>query len=120
MRWPFTVPGTGWYNVSSPPSCHAERNPTISHTLKVIASGIVLLGLFLLVGRLLHGAAPLAGMATAARWFIPIWLIAAVVNLWVGVAKAGYSVAEEAPIFLVVFAVPAAAAVFLVWRLSRA
>ena len=28
--------------------------------------------------------------------------------MWVGVAKAGYSVAEEAPIFLVVFAVPAA------------
>jgi hypothetical protein len=85
----------------------------------VIAGGAVLLALFLLAGRVLNAAAPLAGMATAARWFIPIWLIAAAINLWVGVAKAGYSVAEEAPIFLVVFAVPAAVAAFLVWRLSR-
>jgi hypothetical protein len=85
----------------------------------VIAGGVVLLALFVLAGRILNAAAPLAGMATATRWFIPIWLIAAAINLWVGVAKAGYSVAEEAPIFLVVFAVPAAVAVFLAWRLSR-
>ena len=60
--------------------------------------------------RLVNAAAPLIGMAAAARWFIPVWLIAAGINLWVGVAKAGYSVAEEAPIFLVVFAAPAAVA----------
>jgi hypothetical protein len=81
----------------------------------VIAGGVVLLGLFLFAGRLVNSAAPVAGMATAARWFIPVWLVAAGINLWVGVAKAGYSVAEEAPIFLVVFAVPAALAVLLVW-----
>jgi hypothetical protein len=34
-------------------------------------------------------------MAGAARWFIPVWLIAAGVNMWVGVAKAGYSVARR-------------------------
>jgi hypothetical protein len=39
--------------------------------------------------------------------------------MWVGVAKAGYSVAEEAPIFVVVFAVPAVAAVLVAWALSR-
>jgi hypothetical protein len=39
--------------------------------------------------------------------------------MWIGVAKAGYSVAEEAPIFLLVFAVPAAAAVLVAWSLSR-
>ncbi len=81
----------------------------------MIAGGIVLLALFLLAGRLMNPAAPLSGMAAAARWFIPIWLVAAAINLWVGVAKAGYSVAEEAPIFLLVFAVPAAVAVLLVW-----
>ena len=32
------------------------------------------------------------------------------------VKKAGYSVAEEVPVFLVVFAVPALVALFLVWR----
>jgi hypothetical protein len=92
----------------------------MSHTLKVIAGGLVLLGLFLLLGRLLGAGAPTAGMATAARWFIPVWLVGAAVNLWVGVARAGYSVAEEAPIFLVVFLVPAAVAVLLAWWLGRA
>jgi hypothetical protein len=90
----------------------------MSHTLKVIGGGLVLLGLFLLAGRLLGAGAPLSSMATAARWFIPVWLIGAAINMWIGVARAGYSVAEEAPIFLVVFAVPAAVAVFLAWRLS--
>ena len=59
-------------------------------------------------------------MVAAARWFVPIWLIAAAINMWVGVAKAGYSVAEEAPIFLVVFAVPAAVAILVAWSLGRA
>ena len=39
--------------------------------------------------------------------------------MWVGVSKAGYSVAEEAPIFLVVFAVPAVVALVVLWRVSR-
>jgi hypothetical protein len=91
----------------------------MSHTLKVIAGGIALLGLFLLAGRWLSPGAPLAGMATAARWFIPVWLIAAVVNMWIGVAKAGYSVTEEAPILLLVFAVPAGVALLLAWHVAR-
>lgn len=77
------------------------------------------MSLFLLAGRLLSATAPTAGMATAARWFIPVWLIGAGINLWVGVAKAGYSVAEEAPIFLLVFAVPAAVAAIAAWVLAR-
>jgi hypothetical protein len=36
--------------------------------------------------------------------------------MWLGVSKAGYSVAEEIPYFLVVFAVPAAVAVVVLWR----
>ena len=90
----------------------------MSHTIKVIAAGLVLLGLLALAARLLHPATPTAGMV-ATRWFVPIWLVAAAANLWVGVARAGYTVAEEAPIFLLVFAVPAAAAVVLAWALSR-
>jgi len=38
---------------------------------------------------------------------------------WLGVAKAGYSVADEAPIFLVVFAVPVAVALLVLWWMSR-
>jgi hypothetical protein len=83
------------------------------HTGKVIAGGFVLLALCLLIGRLVGGAAP---TASAAKLFIPLWLVAAGINMWIGVSKAGYTVAEEAPIFLVVFAVPAAVALLMIWR----
>jgi hypothetical protein len=88
------------------------------HTIKVIAGGFLLLGVFLLFGRLV-GSGTTSALASAAGYFIPIWLIAAGVNLWVGVARAGYPLADEVPYFLVVFAVPAAAAGLLWWRLSR-
>jgi hypothetical protein len=84
------------------------------HTVKIIAGGFALLGLCLLVGRWAGGSIP-----TAARIFIPLWLVAAGINLWVGVTRAGYSVAEEAPIFAVVFAVPAAVALLIAWRYSQ-
>ena len=58
-------------------------------------------------------------MAGAVRWLILVWLVAAAVNLWIGVTRAGYSVAEEAPIFVVVFAVPAAVALLVAWALTR-
>jgi hypothetical protein len=91
----------------------------MTHTVKVIAGGFVLLALCLLIGRLVGGPEPAAGVASAAKLFIPLWLVAAGINMWIGVSKAGYSVAEEAPVFLVVFAVPAAAALLVVWTLSR-
>lgn len=89
------------------------------HTLKVIAGGLILLAVCLLIGRLVGGPAPSASLAGAAKLFIPLWLIIAGINLWIGVTRAGYTVAEEAPIFLIVFAVPAAVALLLAWRLSR-
>jgi hypothetical protein len=89
------------------------------HTLKVIAAGLALLAVCLLVGRWMGGPSPAVGLATAAKVFIPIWLVAAGVNLWIGVAKAGYSVADEAPVFLIVFGVPAAIALLVWWRCSR-
>jgi hypothetical protein len=89
------------------------------HTLKVIAAGLALLAVCLLVGRWMGGASPAVGLATAAKVFIPLWLVAAGVNLWIGVAKAGYSVADEAPVFLIVFGVPAAVALLVWWRCSR-
>ena len=49
--------------------------------------------------------------------YVVLWLVMAGVNIWVGVARAGYSVAEEMPIFLLIFAVPAAAAIALKWKL---
>jgi len=89
------------------------------HTLKVIAGGLVLLALCLLIGRWIGGPTPATGVATAAKVFIALWFLAAGINMWVGVSRAGYSVAEEAPSFVVVFAVPAAVALVVLWGLSR-
>lgn len=87
------------------------------HMLLVITGGAVLLGLFLLFGKLWGGNT--AGLMLAAKIFIPIWLIVAIANLWVGVHHAGYSVREELPILLIVFAVPSAMAAAVLWHLSR-
>ena len=87
------------------------------HMAMVIGGGFVLLGLFLLFGQLWGGSAP--DLALAAKLFIPAWLVVSLVNMWVGVQHAGYSVREEAPILFIVFAVPAAVAAFVVWWLPR-
>jgi len=86
------------------------------HVLMVMGGGLILLGVFILFGWLWGASA--AGMALAARVFVPVWLLVAGVNMWVGVSHAGYSVREEFPILLLVFAVPAIAAAIAVWRLS--
>jgi hypothetical protein len=74
----------------------------------------VLLVVWLLVGRAVGGG-DRAALSAAAKWFIPVWLVASLVNMWVGVTRAGYSAMQEAPIFLVVFGVPAVVALIL-WR----
>ncbi|HEX2442812.1 MAG TPA: hypothetical protein VHJ77_02620 [Vicinamibacterales bacterium] len=84
------------------------------HTLFVIAAGFGLLGLCSVVGRMLAGA---PGVATAALVFLPVWLVGAAINMYLGVTRAGYSVAAEAPIFVIVFGVPAAVAFFTWMRL---
>jgi len=86
------------------------------HTILVIGGGFVLLGICLLLGRLV-GATPSSGLAAGALAFLPVWLAAAGANMWIGVRRAGYSVAEEAPVFVIVFAVPAAVALLAWWRL---
>ncbi len=91
----------------------------MAHSLKVIAAGFGLLGLCLLIGAWLGSPAPSVGLATAAKVFIPLWVIGAGINLWFGVSRAGYSVAEEIPFFLLVFGVPAAVAIFLAWRFGN-
>jgi hypothetical protein len=77
----------------------------------------VLLAICLFAGRLL-GRSGAETMVLGAKIFIPLWLIIAGVNLWIGVAKAGYTIVEELPIFALIFALPAAAAAFAWWKLS--
>jgi hypothetical protein len=87
------------------------------HMILVIAGGAGLLGIFLLFGYLWAG--PSAGLALAAKVFVPVWALVALVNLWVGVTRAGYTVREELPILVVVAAVPIALAALVAWQMSR-
>jgi hypothetical protein len=71
-------------------------------TAMFIAFGVVLMGLFLGVGK---------AFFREKLWFIfasscVIWVAIAATNMWVGVVQAGYSVMEELPIFVVISAVP--------------
>ena len=90
------------------------------HTLKVIFTGLALLGVFLLVGRWATPSSPATGLTRGALWFLPLWLVGTAINMWIGVKKAGYSVQDEAPVCLVVFAVPALLALLIWWRWPRA
>ena len=88
------------------------------HVAMVIGGGLVLLGLFVLFGWLWGASA--AGMALAAKVFVPTWAAIALVNMWVGVVHAGYTVRQEAPILVLVFLLPAVVAGIAAWQLSRA
>ena len=84
------------------------------HLIMVTAGGFVLLGLFLLLARFWG---PDRGiLAVAAKAFIPVWLALTLVNVWIGVQHAGYTVLQELPVFAVTFGVPAAVAAWIIKR----
>ncbi len=84
------------------------------HTIIIIAAGLALLGALILAAGFLGKSA-----AWAALWFVPLWLIGAGINMWFGISRAGYTAAQEFPIFLVVFGVPVLAALIVRWRSAR-
>jgi hypothetical protein len=86
------------------------------HTVMVIGVGLLLLGACLFTGHALGGA---AAMARAALYFLPLWLIGAGINMYVGVKGAGYALSEEGPVFLIVFALPAVVALMTWWKLRH-
>lgn len=87
------------------------------HVALVIAAGLVSLGIFVLFGWLWGTSA--GAMAWAAKAFVPVWLLMALANLWVGVYRAGYALRDEALILVPTFALPAAAAGLVAWYLAR-
>ena len=86
------------------------------HTVFVVGGGFALLVACLLLGHAFGSGMP--GLVSGAKVFIPLWLLGAAFNMWMGVHGAGYSWAEEFPIFLGIFAVPAAVAALLTWKLA--
>jgi hypothetical protein len=86
-------------------------------TMIIILAGFAFLAACIVAARrLANGAGAPIGSAVAI--FIVAWFVVAAINMWIGVARAGYSFKEELPIFLLIFLLPAAAAVFLKWKLS--
>ena len=70
-----------------------------------IPGGVLLLGVFLLFGRLWVATA--SSVALAGKAFVPVRLMVAIAKLWVGVSHAGYTVREELPILGILFVAPA-------------
>ncbi|MCB1694263.1 MAG: hypothetical protein KDI19_15935 [Pseudomonadales bacterium] len=86
------------------------------HTLIVAGFGLLVLVACLGIGFWVLGR---KGMARGALVFLPIWVVAISIDLWIGIVHTGYTMREEAPVFaelLLVFAIPS----FLVWRRYRA
>ncbi len=73
------------------------------HTILVITGGLI--GLAVILG-ICHFAKLSQPIKTGVNSFIPLWFIAAAVNMAVGVLHAGYTVMQELPMFLIVFGVP--------------
>lgn len=86
-------------------------------TAIIILLGFVLWAMCLGVARLTTGATGGPPMTLATSLFIALWFIAAAVNMWFGVTRAGYSFQEELPIFLLIFLLPTVVAVLVKWKL---
>jgi hypothetical protein len=86
------------------------------HMVMLLLGGAVLLAAVSLVAWRMGGW-PAVGKAMPL--FLAVWLCAMLVNFYIGVVHAGYSVALEAAVFVVVCGVPAAAA-WLVRRTAAA
>jgi len=84
-------------------------------TGQFLLAGFLLLGSLLILAKLFTEIYPSAS-SWATGTFVVVWLALTAFNMWAGVAKAGYSVAEELPVLLLLFGVPTVAAALLKWK----
>lgn len=80
-----------------------------------LLAGFLLLAASLILGRLFSANYPAAPLVAVVA-YVALWFVIAGVNMWIGVAKAGYSVAEELPIFALIFLLPAAVGIVVKWK----
>jgi len=85
------------------------------HTFTITLAGMVILGLFLVAGYLSRNGS----LRPAARWFVPVWLAASLVNHGAGITRAGYTALQELPFLLITFGIPAVIAALIAQRLGR-
>ena len=84
-------------------------------TLIIIFGGFILWGVSLGVARLFGGRDAQSSWIPMAV-FATLWFVLAAANMWIGVLHAGYSFMEELPIFLLIYLLPVAVAVFVKWK----
>lgn len=87
------------------------------HTVVVMSAGAALLAACLLLGHAFGNG--VEGAIQGAMAFILLWFICAGLNMWIGVSQAGYSVAEEAPIFAGIFGLLVLVSLLAIWYFSR-
>jgi hypothetical protein len=80
-----------------------------------LVAGFLLLAASFLLGRLFSSNYPSAPLVAFIA-FAVLWFVIAGVNMWIGVAKAGYSIGEELPIFALIFFLPTVVAAVMKWR----
>lgn len=85
-------------------------------TAIIIAVGFVLWTACLGVAKLLASSST-SSMITATVAFVVIWFVAAAANMGMGVSQVRYSFREALPIFLLIFLLPSAVAIFVKWKL---
>ena len=86
-------------------------------TVFVLVSGLLMFGGLFFYSRLFVQHFP-GAVAMATYTFVALWLAATAFNMWVGISHAGYSLREELPIMLLLFALPAAVALFVRWKFA--
>ena len=84
-------------------------------TALFLTAGILLMASLLIPAKMFAEHLPWAPNVAVA-FGVALWLAIVGINMWIGVSKAGYSVAEETPILLLLFIVPAALAMVVRWR----
>lgn len=85
------------------------------HTLIIVLTGLVLLGLFAYSAHFIGRPA----VSTAVKSFMVLWLVISLANLGMGVFRAGYTLLEELPFFALVFGIPAIAALLVRKTLTK-
>jgi hypothetical protein len=84
-------------------------------TAVIIVCGFLLWAACLAFAKLAAGATA-ASLTAATIGFALLWFVAAALNLWFGVTRAGYAFGEELPIFLLIFSLPVAVAAAVRWK----
>lgn len=88
------------------------------HILTFVLLGLGVLGFFIVVGVLLNRRRP-GYPVDAPRLFIWVWLPAALVNSAVGHLQVGIPLVSEIGAFVLIFGIPAGAALYLSRRMRK-